>query len=131
MSMTDPISDMFTRIRNGQAAGKATVKMPASKVKLAIAKLLKDEGYINDVAVRDAGVKKEIEIALRYYEGRPAIDRLERVSRPGLRRYRGKDALPKVLGGLGISIVSTSAGIMTDAQARSKGLGGEVLCLVA
>src|SRR5688572_26998692 len=131
MSMTDPISDMFTRIRNGQAAGKATVKLPASKVKLAIAKLLKDEGYINDVAVRDAGVKKEIEIALRYYEGRPAIDRLERVSRPGLRRYRGKDALPKVLGGLGISIVSTSAGIMTDAQARKKGLGGEVLCLVA
>lgn len=131
MSMTDPISDMFTRIRNGQAAGKATVKLPASKVKLAIAKLLKDEGYINDVAIRDAGVKKEIEIALRYYEGRPAIDRLERVSRPGLRRYRGKDALPKVLGGLGISIVSTSAGIMTDAQARKKGLGGEVLCLVA
>jgi small subunit ribosomal protein S8 len=131
MSMTDPIADMFTRIRNGLAAGKATVKMPASKVKLAIAKLLKDEGYINDVATRENGAKREIEIALRYYEGRPAIDRLERVSRPGLRRYRGKDALPKVMNGLGVSIVSTSSGIMTDAQARSKGLGGEVICLVA
>jgi small subunit ribosomal protein S8 len=131
MSMTDPIADMFVRIRNGQAAGKATVKMPASKVKLAIAKLLKDEGYVQDVAVRDAGAKRELEIALKYYGGKPAIDRLERVSSPGLRKYRGKDELPKVLGGLGISIVSTSSGIMTDAQARSKGLGGEVLCLVA
>lgn len=131
MSMTDPIADMFTRIRNGLAAGKATVKMPASKVKLAIARLLKDEGYINDVAMRENGAKREIEIALRYYEGRPAIDRLERVSRPGLRRYRGKDELPKVMNGLGVSIVSTSSGIMTDAQARSKGLGGEVICLVA
>ena len=132
MSMTDPIADMFVRIKNGQAAGKQTVKMPASKLKLAIATLLKNEGYINDVAVRDAeNNKKEIEIALRYYEGRPAIDRLQRVSRPGLRQYRGKAELPKVLGGLGISIVSTSAGIMTDAQARSRGLGGEVICLVA
>jgi small subunit ribosomal protein S8 len=132
MSMTDPIADMFVRIKNGQAAGNQTVKMPASKLKLAIAKLLKDEGYINDVAVRDAeNNKKEIEIALRYYEGRPAIDRLQRVSRPGLRQYRGKAELPKVLGGLGISIVSTSAGIMTDSQARSRGLGGEVICLVA
>ena len=131
MSMTDPIADMFTRIRNGLAAGKATVKMPGSKVKLAIAKLLKDKGYINDVAMRENGAKREIEIALRYYEGRPAIDRLERVSRPGLRRYRGKDELPKVMNGLGVSIVSTSSGIMTDAQARSKGLGGEVICLVA
>ena len=132
MSMTDPIADMFVRIKNGQAAGKQTVKMPASKLKLAIAKLLKDEGYVNDVAVRDGeNNKKEIEIALRYYEGRPAIDRLQRVSRPGLRQYRGKAELPKVLGGLGISIVSTSAGIMTDAQARSRGLGGEVICLVA
>ena len=103
MSMTDPIADMFVRIKNGQAAGKQTVRMPASKVKLAIAKLLKDEGYIVDVAVRDSGdAKKEIEIALKYYEGRPAIDRLDRVSKPGLRQYRGKDALPKVLGGLGI-----------------------------
>jgi small subunit ribosomal protein S8 len=131
MSMTDPISDMFVRIRNGQASGKVTVRMPASKVKLAIAKLLKDEGYINDVAVRDVGAKREIEIALRYYDGKPAIDRLERVSRPGLRQYRAKDALPKVLGGLGVSIVSTSSGLMTDAQARAKGLGGEVICLVA
>ncbi len=105
--------------------------MPASKVKLAIAKLLKDEGYINDVAVREVGVKREIEIALKYYDGKPAIDRLERVSRPGLRQYRAKDALPKVLGGLGVSIVSTSSGLMTDAQARAKGLGGEVICLVA
>jgi small subunit ribosomal protein S8 len=131
MSMTDPISDMFVRIRNGQAAGKVSVKMPASKVKFAIAKLLKDEGYINDVAVRENGAKREIEIALKYYLGKPAIDRLERVSRPGLRQYRGKSELPKVLGGLGISIVSTSAGIMTDAQARAKGLGGEVICQVA
>jgi small subunit ribosomal protein S8 len=131
MSMTDPIADMFTRIRNGQAVGKASVKMGASKVKVAIANLLKAEGYVNDVAVRDVEGKKELEIALRYYQGKPAIDRLERISRPGLRAYRGKDALPKVLGGLGISIVSTSSGIMTDSQARSKGLGGEVICLVA
>jgi small subunit ribosomal protein S8 len=106
--------------------------MPASKVKLAIAKVLKDEGYINDVAVRDLeGGKKEIEIALRYYLGKPAIDRIQRVSKPGLRQYRGKDELPQVLNGLGVSIVSTSSGIMTDAQARAKGLGGEVICLVA
>lgn len=131
MSMTDPIADMFVRIKNGQAAGKASVRLPASKIKLAIAKLLKDEGYVNDVAVREDGSKSQIEIALKYYEGRPAIDRLERVSRPGLRKYRGKDALPQVLGGLGISIVSTSSGLMTDAQARAKGLGGEVICLVA
>jgi small subunit ribosomal protein S8 len=129
--MTDPIADMFVRIKNGQAAGKASVRLPASKIKLAIAKLLKDEGYVNDVAVREDGSKSQIEIALKYYEGRPAIDRLERVSRPGLRKYRGKDALPQVLGGLGISIVSTSSGLMTDAQARAKGLGGEVICLVA
>ena len=131
MSMTDPIADMFTRIRNGQAVGKVSVKMGASKVKLAIASVLKAEGYINDTAIRDVDGKKELEIALRYYRGKPAIERIERVSRPGLRAYRGKDALPKVLGGLGISIVSTSSGIMTDGQARSKGLGGEVICLVA
>jgi small subunit ribosomal protein S8 len=122
---------MFVRIRNGLAAGKASVRMPASKVKLAIARLLKDEGYLNDVAERDIEGKKEIEIALKYYEGRPAIERLERASRPGLRRYRGKTELPKVMGGLGISIISTSSGLMTDAQARAKGLGGEVICLVA
>jgi len=131
MSMTDPIADMFTRIRNGQAVGKVSVKMGASKVKYAIANVLKAEGYINDVAVREVDGKKELEVTLRYYQGKPAIDRLQRVSRPGLRAYRGKDALPKVLGGLGISIVSTSSGIMTDGQARSKGLGGEVICLVA
>ena len=131
MSMTDPVADMFVRIRNGLAAGKASVRMPASKVKLAIARLLKDEGYLNDVAERDIEGKKEIEFALKYYEGRPAIERLERASRPGLRRYRGKTELPKVMGGLGISIISTSSGLMTDAQARAKGLGGEVICLVA
>jgi small subunit ribosomal protein S8 len=131
MSMTDPVADMFVRIRNGLAAGKASVRMPASKVKLAIARLLKDEGYLNDVAERDVEGKKEIEIALKYYEGRPAIERLERASRPGLRRYRGRTELPKVMGGLGISIISTSSGLMTDAQARAKGLGGEVICLVA
>ena len=131
MSMTDPVADMFVRIRNGLAAGKASVRMPASKVKLAIARLLKDEGYLNDVAGRDIEGKKEIEIALKYYEGRPAIERLERASRPGLRRYRGRTELPKVMGGLGISIISTSSGLMTDAQARAKGLGGEVICLVA
>jgi small subunit ribosomal protein S8 len=132
MSMTDPIADMFVRIRNAQATTKATVKMPASKVKLAIARVLKDEGYIRDVIERDlGGNRREIEIALKYYLGKPAIDRLERVSSPGLRRYAGKNALPKVLGGRGVSIVSTSKGIMTDAQARTQGLGGEVICLVA
>lgn len=131
MSMTDPIADMFTRIRNGQAVSKVSVKMGASKVKFAIASLLKEEGFVNDVAVRDVDGKKELEVVLRYYQGKPAIDRLERISRPGLRAYRGKDALPKILGGLGISIVSTSSGIMTDSQARSKGLGGEVIGLVA
>lgn len=132
MSMTDPIADMFVRIKNGQATGKASIRMPSSKVKAAIAKLLKDEGYLADVVERDAGPgKKELELALKYYLGKPAIDRLERVSRPGLRRYCGKSEVPKVLGGLGISVVSTSAGIMTDAQARARGLGGEVICLVA
>lgn len=132
MSMTDPIADMFVRIKNGQATGKTSVRLPSSKVKAAIARLLKDEGYLTDVVERDNGPgKKELELALKYYMGKPAIDRLDRVSRPGLRRYRGKDALPKVLGGLGISVVSTSSGIMTDAQARARGLGGEVICVVA
>lgn len=132
MSMTDPIADMFVRIKNGQATGKTFVRLPSSKVKAAIARLLKDEGYLTDVVERDNGPgKKELELALKYYMGKPAIDRLDRVSRPGLRRYRGKDALPKVLGGLGISVVSTSSGIMTDAQARARGLGGEVICVVA
>ena len=132
MSMTDPIADMFTRIRNAQATARATVRMPASKVKLAIAKVLKDEGYIRDVQLSRAENNKAVlEIALKYFEGRPAIDKLDRVSRSGLRVYRGKDELPKVMGGLGIAIISTPAGIMTEVQARAKGVGGEVLGTVA
>ncbi|MDC8011543.1 30S ribosomal protein S8 [Tahibacter soli] len=131
MSMTDPIADMFTRIRNAQLTGKATVRMPSSKLKVSLAKLLKDEGYVRDAQVNTVEGKAELEIALKYYEGKPVIERIERVSRSGLRVYRGKDALPKVLNGLGISIVSTSSGVMTDAQARAKGLGGEVIGLVA
>jgi len=132
MSMTDPIADMFTRIRNAQATAKPTVRMPASKTKQAIAKLLKDEGYVRDFQVtKQANNKAELEIALKYFEGKPAIETLNRVSRSGLRVYRGKDALPKVLNGLGIAIVTTSAGIMTDAQARAKGVGGEVIATVA
>ena len=131
MSMTDPIADMFTRIRNAQLTGKSTVAMPASRVKHAIANLLKDEGYIADVQALTADGKPKLEIALKYHQGKPVIARIERISRSGLRVYRGKDELPKVLNGLGISIVSTSSGIMTDAQARKKGLGGEVIGLVA
>jgi small subunit ribosomal protein S8 len=132
MSMTDPIADMFTRIRNAQMMGKQNVRMPASKLKAAIADLLKSEGYILDAAVETAeGNKAQLDIRLKYFEGRPAIERIQRVSRPGLRAYRGKGDLPKVLGGLGISIVSTSAGLMTDAQARSKGVGGEIIGVVA
>ncbi len=132
MSMTDPIADMLTRIRNAQSMGKPTVQMPASRVKFAIAQLLKDEGYIEDVANSDAGVGKRVmSLKLKYFQGRPVIEKLDRVSRPGLRKYRGNDALPTVLGGLGIAIVSTSKGLMTDAKARAEGLGGEVLCLVA
>src|SRR6185437_12174457 len=122
MSMTDPIADMFTRIRNAQAMGKPTVSMPASKVRQALADLLKTEGYVLDSRRAEAGGKAQLEIKLKYFDGKPAI---ERISRPGLRVYRGTDALPKVLGGLGISIVSTSSGLMTDAQARAKGMGGE------
>ena len=131
MSMTDPIADMFTRIRNAQAMGKATVSMPASKVRKALADLLKAEGYVLDSRRSEDAGKAQLEIKLKYFEGKPAIERIERVSRPGLRVYRGADALPKVLGGLGISIVSTSSGLMTDAQARAKGLGGEVIGRVA
>lgn len=132
MSMTDPIADMLTRIRNAQAMGKQNVQMPASRVKLAIAELLKAEGYVEDVATAEAGPgKKVLSVKLKYFQGKPVIEKLERVSRPGLRKYRGNDALPSVLGGLGIAIVSTSKGLMTDAKARSEGLGGEVLCLVA
>lgn len=131
MSMTDPIADLLTRIRNGQSSGKTEVKMPASKIKLAIAKVLKDEGYIDDFAAQSQDGKPVLAVQLRYYQGRPVIDRIERVSRPGLRVYRGKDELPSVLGGLGVAIVSTSRGVMTDRQARAAGHGGEVLCIVS
>ena len=132
MSMTDPIADMLVRIRNAAAVGKPSVKMPSSKIKVAIAAVLKDEGYILGSNVTDLGRgKSQLEIELKYYEGRPVIDRLQRFSRSGLRQYRGKDELPKVLNGLGVSIISTSKGIMTDARARQLGVGGEVLCFVA
>ena len=131
MSMTDPIADMLVRIKNAAAVGKPAVKMPSSKTKVAIAQVLKGEGYIGDFRVTENGAKAELEIALKYFEGKPVIERLQRVSRSGLRQYRGKDDLPKVLGGLGVAIISTSKGIMTDAQARQQGVGGEVLCFVA
>ena len=131
MSMTDPIADMLVRIKNAAAVRKQTVKMPSSKIKTAVATVLKDEGYIADFRVTPNGAKAELEVVLKYYEGKPVIERLERCSRSGLRQYRGKDALPKVLGGLGVAIISTSKGIMTDAQARQQGVGGEVLCFVA
>jgi small subunit ribosomal protein S8 len=131
MSMTDPIADLLTRIRNGQAAGKAEVSAQFSRLKEAIARVLKDEGYIADFAVRKDGARAMLVVALKYHDGKPVIERLERVSRPGLRNYRGKDKLPKVLGGLGVAIVSTPAGVMTDREARRVGQGGEVLCFVA
>lgn len=131
MSMSDPIADFLTRIRNGQAAGKAEVSVGSSRAKVAIANVLKDEGYIADFAVRQDGNKSTLVVALKYHDGKPVIDRLERVSRPGLRQYRGKDALPRVLGGLGVAIVSTPQGVMTDREARRTGQGGEVLCVVA
>jgi small subunit ribosomal protein S8 len=129
--MTDPISDMLTRIRNAQAAGKTTVKMPSSKLKGAIAQVLKDEGYIDGFLVRPNEGKPEMEIALKYYAGSPVIEKIERVSRPGLRIYRGAEEIPKVMNGLGVAIVSTSRGVMTDRKARASGVGGEVLCIVA
>ena len=131
MSMSDPIADMLTRIRNGQMVEKVTVKMPSSKLKKAIAQVLKDEGYIDDFQVRENGGLPEMEVALRYYAGRPVIEKIERVSRPGLRIYKGRDQLPRVMNGLGVAIVSTSQGVMTDRKARSLGVGGEVLCVVA
>jgi len=131
MSMSDPISDMLTRIRNAQTVGHAEVSMPASQLKASIAKVLKDEGYIEDFAVRDAGPKRELRIGLKYYAGRPVIERLERVSKPGLRVYRGRDDIPRVMNGLGVAIVSTSRGVMTDRKARADGVGGEILCIVA
>ena len=131
MSMTDPIADLFTRIRNAQLTRKRDVTLPSSKLKMAVANLLKQEGYILDAHTSEVGSKRVLEIKLKYIEGRPAIERISRVSRSGLRVYRGKDELPKILGGLGVSIISTSAGLLTGAQARAKGLGGEVIGQVA
>jgi small subunit ribosomal protein S8 len=131
MSMTDPIADLLTRIRNGQSSGKPEVNVPASKVKLAIAKVLKDEGYIEDFSSIEVEGKPTLAVTLKYYQGRPVIDRLERVSRPGLRVYKGKDELPSIQNGLGVAIVSTSQGVMSDRQARASGHGGEVLCIVS
>jgi len=131
MSMSDPIADMLTRIRNGQVATKSSVRMPASKKKLAIAKVLKDEGYIVDFADVDLDGKPGLEIVLKYFQGEPVIDFVKRVSRPGLRIYKSRNELPKVRGGLGIAIVSTSKGVMTDREARKQGHGGEVIAYVA
>lgn len=131
MSMSDPIADMLTRIRNAQMVEKVSVSMPSSKLKVAIAAVLKDEGYIDSFEVKGEKAKPELEIALRYYAGRPVIERIERVSRPGLRVYKASDDIPQVMNGLGVTIVSTSRGVMTDRKARSEGVGGEVLCFVA
>jgi small subunit ribosomal protein S8 len=130
MSMTDPIADMLTRIRNALAAGKIEVSMPQSKQKQAIAQVLKDEGYISDFSAAEQDGKPVLNVTLKYYEGKPVIEKIKRVSRPGLRIYKGKDQLPKIMGGLGVAIVSTSAGLMTDRAARKAGYGGEVLCYV-
>ena len=131
MSMSDPIADMLTRIRNAQLAEKLSVAMPSSRVKASIAQVLKDEGYIEEFKVRDEEGKPVLEIALKYYAGAPVIETIERVSRPGLRIYKGRDDIPKIMNGLGIAIVSTSRGVMTDRKARATGIGGEVLCIVA
>ena len=131
MSMSDPIADMLTRIRNAQMVEKVSVAMPSSKVKVAIAQVLKDEGYIEDFAVKVNGAKAELQIALKYYAGRPVIERLDRVSRPGLRVYKGRNDIPQVMNGLGVAIVSTPQGVMTDRKARATGVGGEVICYVA
>ena len=131
MSMSDPIADMLTRIRNAQTAEKTSVVMPTSKLKVSIAKVLKDEGYIEDFAVRDDSGKQFLEIGLKYYAGRPVIERIERVSRPGLRIYKPASDIREVMNGLGVAIVSTSKGVMTDRKARQTGVGGEVLCIVA
>ena len=130
MSMTDPIADMLTRIRNAQMVGHTEVSMPSSKLKLSIAQVLKDEGYIEEFGQRTIEGKNVLEIGLKYYAGKPVIEKLERVSRPGLRIYKGRDDIPRVLNGLGVAIVSTSRGVMTDRRARESGVGGEVLCIV-
>jgi small subunit ribosomal protein S8 len=129
--MSDPISDMLTRIRNAQMASKVSVAMPSSKVKVAIAKVLKDEGYIDDFSVSMVGEKAVLEVVLRYYAGQPVIERIDRVSKPGLRIYRGAGSIPTVMNGLGVAIVSTPKGVMTDRKARANNTGGEVLCVVA
>jgi len=131
MSMSDPIADMLTRIRNAQSVNKSTVSMPASKLKSAIANVLKDEGYIEDFAVQANDGKPLLNISLKYYAGRPVIEKIERVSKPGLRIYKGSQNIPKVMNGLGVTIVSTSKGVMTDRKAQAAGIGGEVLCVVA
>ena len=131
MSMSDPVADMLTRIRNGQQAGKATVKMPSSKMKMAIAAVLKDEGFINEFSVSTSEGKHTLEIELKYFQGKPVIELINRVSRPGLRIYKGKNDLPKVRSGLGIAVISTSKGVMTDRAARAAGQGGEVVAYVA
>ncbi|MBR5999900.1 MAG: 30S ribosomal protein S8 [Oxalobacter sp.] len=131
MSMSDPIADMLTRIRNAQQVKKNSVAMPSSKVKVAIATVLRDEGYIDSFNVTEEAGKAELNIGLKYYAGRPVIERLERVSRPGLRIYKGRDELPSVMNGLGVAVISTSKGVMTDRKARATGIGGEVLCYVA
>ncbi|MEI8302585.1 MAG: 30S ribosomal protein S8 [Burkholderiales bacterium] len=131
MSMSDPVADMFTRIRNGQRVDKQSVSMPSSKLKVAIAQVLKDEGYIEGYSVSTEGVKSELQVQLKYYAGRPVIERIERVSKPGLRVYKGRDALPQVMNGLGVTIVTTSRGVMTDRKARASGVGGEVIAYVA
>ncbi|MBV1921949.1 MAG: 30S ribosomal protein S8 [Pseudomonadales bacterium] len=130
MSMQDPLADFLTRIRNGQMANHVTVTMPASKMKLSVANVLQSEGYIDSVSVT-SDVKAELTVALKYFEGKPVISKIERVSRPGLRIYKGKDSIPKVLAGLGVAIVSTAQGVMSDRAARSAGIGGEVLCFVS
>ena len=131
MSMSDPIADLLTRIRNAQQVAKPSVSVPSSKVKVAIAQVLKDEGYIDGFQIKGDGGKAELEIALKYYAGRPVIERIERVSRPGLRVYKGRHDLPQVMNGLGVAIVTTPKGVMTDRKARAAGIGGEVLCYVA
>lgn len=131
MSMSDPIADMLTRIRNAQLSEKVSVEMPASKLKAAIAQVLKDEGYVEDFLVRQADGKPVLDISLKYYAGRPVIEKIERVSRPGLRIYKASNHLPNVMNGLGVAIVSTSKGVMTERKARASGVGGEVLCIVA
>jgi small subunit ribosomal protein S8 len=131
MSMSDPIADMLTRIRNAQSVQKAVVSMPSSKLKVAIAQVLKDEGYVDGFAVRGEDGKPELQISLKYYAGRPVIERIERVSRPGLRIYKGRHDIPSVMNGLGVAIVTTPRGVMTDRKARASGVGGEVLCYVA